>query len=87
VAAVPAPHLAARTLRDSGAGIAVPPDDAAALSQLVSNLLADPAARERRGRAGRHYAEAELDIGVIAERFEKRLFTDPRSPEPSEAAC
>jgi glycosyltransferase involved in cell wall biosynthesis len=42
-------------------GLLVPPKDAAALASAISTLLADGAARDRMGRAGRTLAERHFD--------------------------
>jgi len=43
-------------LRESGAGILVPPDDPLAVADAVERLLADPASRDRMREAGKPYA-------------------------------
>jgi glycosyltransferase involved in cell wall biosynthesis len=47
-------------------GLIVPPRDASALAAAIAGLLADPARRQRMGRAARRRAVAQFDTGVIA---------------------
>lgn len=60
---------ARQILDESGAGVYVPPGDAAALSAAVYRLAADPAARARMGDAGRAFVSARYDRRRQAERF------------------
>lgn len=48
-------------------GVLVPVKDAAALADAIQNLIADPALRERMGRAGRRLAEESFAIEIIVE--------------------
>jgi colanic acid biosynthesis glycosyl transferase WcaI len=48
----------ARVVVEAEAGLAVPPDDVAALIAAVEELIADPGRRVRMGEAGRRWAEA-----------------------------
>jgi colanic acid biosynthesis glycosyl transferase WcaI len=74
VAAMPEQNSAAETIRSSGAGVVVAPDDPAALSAAVIDLLARPDHRENRGRAAREYADIHFAIGPIADQWEQRLY-------------
>lgn len=53
----------------SGGGVAVAPEDAAALADAVANLAGDPAKRRRLGNAGRLFVEAEFSRSVWAKRY------------------
>ncbi len=46
-----------RLMRDSGCGIAVPPEDPGAIVQAIARLAADPARRRDHGRRGRDFVE------------------------------
>lgn len=63
------PGRAARLLAEGGCGIAVPPDDPAALAAALRHLAEDPARRAAMGRAARQLAEARLDGRRIARDF------------------
>ncbi len=56
-----------------GCGIAVPPDDAAALAAAIAALAADPAQRSRLGEASRHRARERWSAETILSQFEQRL--------------
>lgn len=49
-------------VEDGVTGLLVPPDDAEALSQAISHLLADPDLAARLARAGRQRVEREYDV-------------------------
>lgn len=68
--AAPAENLAARIVARHQAGIAVPPDDPAALLAAADRLLDDPAQAARLGRNAREYAMTAFGINGIADRFE-----------------
>ncbi|HEY6564103.1 MAG TPA: glycosyltransferase family 4 protein [Pirellulaceae bacterium] len=53
----------------AGAGIFVPPGDAAALAAAIRRLQADPQAAQAMGRAGHEHVKQFYPIGVQAERF------------------
>jgi glycosyltransferase involved in cell wall biosynthesis len=64
--------MAARLLaggRHGPAGIAVPPDDPAALAGALGALAADPARRRAMGHAARQLAERRWDRRLLAARF------------------
>jgi glycosyltransferase involved in cell wall biosynthesis len=69
LAAVPPENLAARVLEHAGAGLAVPPDDAAAFAEGARRLYEDPELRARCAAAGRAFAERAFDIEAIGRRF------------------
>jgi glycosyltransferase involved in cell wall biosynthesis len=70
VISAPAENLATRTILRLGAGLAVPPNDSAALAMAIGRLLDDEALRIGCGERGRAFAEAAFDSGRIADRFE-----------------
>lgn len=53
-------------VEDGVSGLIIPPGRADALAQAIERLAADPALRERMGRAGRAKVEAEFDSAVSA---------------------
>jgi glycosyltransferase involved in cell wall biosynthesis len=60
-----------RVVKASGAGIAVPSGDAAALAGAVETLRGmSPGEREAMGRRGRSYFEAEFDRELLLDRLE-----------------
>lgn len=71
--AVPADNLAARIVRDSEAGLLVPPDDVAGFVQAASRLIGDPELRQTLAANGRRYAETHFNIDTITDRFEAIL--------------
>ena len=54
-------------------GIAVPPDDPAAMVGAILQLAADPERRRRLGLAGRQFALANLARELVLTRYESRL--------------
>ncbi len=60
-------------VRDSGAGLLVPPDDEAALAEALEGPLADPREAADMGRRGREYAVADCTWAMTAERVERVL--------------
>ena len=60
---------AKRVLESSGGGVAVPPGNAAALSQAIQDLAADPARRESLGNAGGAFVRREFNRAVWAGRY------------------
>jgi colanic acid biosynthesis glycosyl transferase WcaI len=71
--AVPSENLAAQIVVESGAGIVVEPTDISAFCRAAKELLDSPKTREKQGAAGRRYAEAHFDIGLIGDQFEAIL--------------
>lgn len=59
-----------RILADSGAGIAVAPDEPTAFVDAVATLLADPARREAMGHAGRAWVERAASPASVASAYE-----------------
>jgi colanic acid biosynthesis glycosyl transferase WcaI len=60
LAAVPDNSETARFIRESGAGIVVPPVDPAAIAAALRGLLDDPAAMQAMGSRGRQFLEENL---------------------------
>ena len=52
----------ARLLRDSGAGLIVPPGDVQAATDALKTFLADPSLRARMGAAGREWYDTHLGL-------------------------
>lgn len=73
LASIPDENLAARILRESGAGLVSAPGDIASFLENARRLASSPDLREAMGRKARVYAESTFDIGPIGDRFE-RLF-------------
>jgi colanic acid biosynthesis glycosyl transferase WcaI len=69
----PIENLAAETVRRSGGGIVVEPDDANGWIEAGRKLAEDAELRASLGAKARQYAEATFDIGKIADRFEAVL--------------
>ncbi len=53
-------------VEQAGAGISVPPGDAAALAQAICALADDPSGRQEMGRRGRAYLAQHFDRGALA---------------------
>ena len=60
-------------LERSGAGVAIPPGDADALTAAIVALGRDPAARKAMGQAGRIFVEREFSRAAWARRYEAWL--------------
>ncbi len=73
VLAIPPDNLAARIVRESGAGQIVAAGDGWAMQQAVLRLLDDARLRSGMGERGRKYAERHFGIAAIATRFETIL--------------
>ncbi|MEY2570166.1 MAG: colanic acid biosynthesis glycosyl transferase WcaI [Acidimicrobiaceae bacterium] len=61
----------ANVVTRSGAGVAVPPDDAEQLTKAIAQLVAAPEERARMGEAGRRFVEAWASPAVVAARYEE----------------
>ncbi len=68
-------------VEDGVAGRLVPPGDPVALQAALEEMLADPEARERMGRAGRIRVAAAFDVRKEAARLDA-LFDDPLAVLP-----
>jgi glycosyltransferase involved in cell wall biosynthesis len=60
---------ARETMLEAGAGIAIPPGDAAALADAVCTLARDPALRRQMGESGMAYVRREYSRRVWAARY------------------
>ena len=78
VASVDAGTEVASVVERAGAGLAVPPDDAEALTKAIARLVADPDEAKRMGAAGRASVERWASPAAIAEQYET-LFDELRS--------
>ena len=78
VASVDAGTEVASVVERAGAGLAVPPDDAEALTKAIARLVADPDEARRMGAAGRASVERWASPAAIAEQYE-RLFDELRA--------
>jgi colanic acid biosynthesis glycosyl transferase WcaI len=87
VASVDEGSEVARIVQRSGAGIAVPPDDAAAFTAAVTELIDDVPRREAMGREGRSFVETTAAPETVALAYEQ-LFLELRGQrgEGAEAA-
>jgi glycosyltransferase involved in cell wall biosynthesis len=65
--------LAARVIVESGGGLAIPPDDPAAMVAALEVLRGDPALRLRLGEAGRRFVLAHFTRVAKAERYLEAL--------------
>ena len=69
--AIPYDNLAARIVREHGAGLTAAPDDADAFVQVAERLIGDKNLRLQMARKGRAYAENTFDIQRIVSQFEE----------------
>jgi colanic acid biosynthesis glycosyl transferase WcaI len=67
---VPPENLAARIVREHGAGMVVSPSNRAEIDQALASLIASPSERAAMGARARAYAEGAFDLSAIADRFE-----------------
>jgi len=65
--------VASRLVTESGAGIATPPSDPAALAAAIAVLAADPARREQMGAAGRTTIMERFNRATVAAKIEASL--------------
>jgi len=63
----------ARVVRESGAGIVVPPEKPQPLFDAITNLLNDPRRLAEMSAAGRHYAREHWDEPITLARMESEL--------------
>jgi colanic acid biosynthesis glycosyl transferase WcaI len=67
----------ARLVERADAGIAVPPEDAEALTKAIRRLLEAPAERARMGRSGRRFVETWASPAAVAKSYQE-LFEELR---------
>ncbi len=73
VAAVPMVNRAAKVIKESGGGFAVPVGDDQLFVDAVQRFVDDDNLRLEMGRRAREYAETAFDIRKIGKRFEEIL--------------
>lgn len=71
VASVDEGSEVARLVTGAGAGVAVPPEDAEALTKELRALLDDPGLAETMGRRGRSFVESWASPAAVARRYEE----------------
>jgi colanic acid biosynthesis glycosyl transferase WcaI len=71
--AVPPENLAARIVKDAGAGVVVGPADPKAFIEGAHRLMKDQQLIASMSNRGRMYAETHFDIEKITDRFEAIL--------------
>ncbi len=79
--AVPSANLAARTVKQADAGLAVEPDDVAGFVAAAGRLVDDPELWKNLAANGRSYAERTFDIGTITDWFEAIFAKVTASPQ------
>ena len=83
VASVDPGSEVAQVVERSGAGVAVPPEDAEALTKAVRSLLDAPEEMHRMGEAGRAWVESWASPAAVAKSYE-RLFDRLRAERESD---
>jgi len=73
VAAIDAGTAVPRILEESGAGIAVPPDDPEAFVEAIRRLLADPFEALAMGRRGRQWVEANASPAAVGAQYDELI--------------
>lgn len=71
LASVDAGTEVASTLERAGAGVSVPPEDPDAFNEALDALLADPAAMQRLGLAGREFVEGWVSPAAVGAAYEE----------------
>jgi colanic acid biosynthesis glycosyl transferase WcaI len=82
VASVDAGTEVARTVERAGAGIAVEPEDAAAFTAALVDLLDHPQRAEAMGASGRRFVESWASPAMVARAYEA-LFEELRDKHPA----
>ena len=70
VAAIDEATAIPRLLASSGAGVSVPPGDAAAFVAALGELVGDPQRRAAMGAAGRRWVEGAASPAAVADAYE-----------------
>jgi len=73
VAAIDAETAVPAILAESGAGVAVPPDDAVAFTEALRSLIADPDRCARMGALGRNWVEREASPTAVGVAYDDLL--------------
>lgn len=83
LAAIPGENLAARIIRENGAGRVVEPTDIVGFRRAAEELLDSPNLRAEYGVEARRFAEDHFDIEQISDRMEQLLRTErTAAPRP-----
>jgi glycosyltransferase involved in cell wall biosynthesis len=82
---IPSANLAARIIRNNGAGAVVEPADQQGFVATAQALAADAAGRLKSGAAARAYAERTFDIDTIGSKFERIISGRSGRPEAAQA--
>lgn len=77
--------VASRLVEESGAGVAIPPNDPDALAEAIRTLAADPDRRVRLGEAGRRTVLDRFNRATVAAAIEASLLRAIGSPSPGDA--
>jgi colanic acid biosynthesis glycosyl transferase WcaI len=86
VGAVPSENLAARTIRESGAGVVVSPGEHSRFASALQAILFDQERLQSMERSAGRYAAEHFDLGAITDRIElllKSVLTTRRRPAPA----
>ena len=73
VAAIDPDTAVPRILADSGGGVCVPPDDAAAFAEALRSIVSDPELGRRMGARGRAWVEAEASPQAVGAAYDQLL--------------
>ncbi len=73
VAAIDPDTAVPRILADSGGGVCVPPDDAAAFAEALRSIVSDPERGRRMGARGRAWVEAEASPQAVGVAYDQLL--------------
>lgn len=73
LAAIPKENLAARIIRDSGAGFVTDPNDSIGFAQKAQHLLDEPELCQTMGKNAQKWADEKFDLGKITDQFEHVL--------------
>ncbi|HIK54751.1 MAG TPA: WcaI family glycosyltransferase [Synechococcales cyanobacterium M55_K2018_004] len=84
IASVPLDGIAAQTIRRSGAGVIVPPEQPDLLADALHQLMLNPAQVQVLSRQGRAYVEQNHDLRQALDQYEALFYelTGQRSPRP-----
>jgi glycosyltransferase involved in cell wall biosynthesis len=80
---MPDQNLAARIVRDTGAGLSASPDDPETFAAAAAHLVAHPALRADMASRARAYAERSFDIQAITAKFEMILTKPTTRAQPT----
>lgn len=86
VAAIDLDTAVPRILAESGAGVAVPPDDPGPFTDAIAELVADPARALAMGARGRGWVIAEASPAAVGEAYDRLVARLARSRRPLKGA-